>query len=66
MILMEKRIGNKKNLLIIDELREELSSRYERLSLVAVEGGEGSVYYSIQGQVLKMRKDGPQGNRLQW
>jgi hypothetical protein len=30
-----KRIGNKKNLLTIDELRKELRLRYERLSLIA-------------------------------
>jgi hypothetical protein len=35
MILMEKRIGNKQNPLTIDEIREELSLRYDRLSLVS-------------------------------
>jgi hypothetical protein len=31
MLLLEKRIGNKENPLTIDELKEELSLRYERL-----------------------------------
>jgi hypothetical protein len=30
MLLLGKRIGSKENLLIIDELKEELSLRYER------------------------------------
>ena len=32
MILMEKRIGNKENPLSIDELKEDLNLRFERLS----------------------------------
>jgi hypothetical protein len=32
MTLMEKRIGNKENPLSIDELKEDLNLRYERLS----------------------------------
>jgi len=32
MLLLEKRIGNKDNPLTIDELKEELSLRFERLS----------------------------------
>jgi hypothetical protein len=35
MVLMEKQIVNKDNPLTIDELLEELSLKYERLSLVA-------------------------------
>jgi hypothetical protein len=31
MLLLEKRIGNKENLLTFNELKEELSLRYERL-----------------------------------
>jgi hypothetical protein len=31
MLLLEKRIGSKENPLTIDELKEELSLRYERL-----------------------------------
>jgi hypothetical protein len=33
MILLEKRFGIKENPLTIDELKEELSLRYERLSM---------------------------------
>jgi hypothetical protein len=35
MVLMETRIGKKEKTITIDELPEELSLRYERLSLVA-------------------------------
>jgi hypothetical protein len=32
MLLLEKRIGNKENPLTIEELKEDLSLRFERLS----------------------------------
>jgi gag-polypeptide of LTR copia-type len=55
MTLTEKRVGNKDNLLSIDELKEDLNVRYERLSSKTRStrndnyGREGAVCNPIQG-----------------
>jgi hypothetical protein len=69
MVKTEKRIGNKETLLRIYELWEELSLRYEKLSLVSEATNDIDLTHdkalsktdSIQGETPKLEKDGPQG-----